>query len=321
MRTSLLTGCLALLALASAPGGSATVSVSSPARFRLAPNAIAFWDRGHGVIGSGFRYCNVGRCAGGAISLTDDGGGTSRVVLRTRRPVTWVTVAKPRQAWAVAGGELLHTEDGGRTWAAIAGAFASPSFADRLHGLACGGGCPDTHAPVATDDGGRHWHRVIAACAGHAAWRVQGVALVTPTHGWALCVGEGGAGNEGKALSETRNGGRTWTRLLGVEIGGASRGGVSSYGYPLGIAFAANGVGLMWESRGTLYQTRDGGRRWTPLASVARPEVDFGLSASVVPGRAFALLTRGSSVFRLVATTRGYSGWRTVRVWHLQLAR
>src|SRR6478672_9938990 len=98
MRTSLLSGFLVVLALVSASGGSATGRVSSPARFRLAPNAIAFWDTEHGVIGSGFRYCKVGRCVGGAISLTDDGGVTSRVVLQTRRPVTWVTVAKPGQA-------------------------------------------------------------------------------------------------------------------------------------------------------------------------------------------------------------------------------
>jgi photosystem II stability/assembly factor-like uncharacterized protein len=83
--------------------------------------------------------------------------------------------------------------------------------------------------------------------------------------------------------------------------------------------FAPNGAGLIWESRGTLYLTLDGGRRWQPQARVAQPELDFGSSASVVPGRAFALLNRGSTVYRLVATTRGYRKWRTLRVWNAKI--
>ena len=128
-----------------------------------------------------------------------------------------------------------------------------------------------------------------------------------------------GAGNQGKAIYRTTDGGRNWQRLLLLEIGGRPAGGISSYGYALGIAFAPNGAGLLWESRGTLYLTLDGGRRWQPQARVARPEVDFGSSASVVPGRAFALLTRGSAVYRLVATARDYRNWRTLRVWKAKL--
>jgi photosystem II stability/assembly factor-like uncharacterized protein len=128
-----------------------------------------------------------------------------------------------------------------------------------------------------------------------------------------------GAGNQGKAIYRTIDGGRNWQRLLSLEIGGRPARGIPSSGYALGIAFAPNGAGLIWESRGTLYLTLDGGRRWRPQARVARPELDFGSSASVVRGRAFALLTRDSTYYRLVATTRGYRQWRTLRVWKAKL--
>jgi photosystem II stability/assembly factor-like uncharacterized protein len=120
---------------------------------------------------------------------------------------------------------------------------------------------------------------------------------------------------------ETTDGGRGWRRLLSVGFTNISAGGISSSGYGLGISFNRQGVGVLWESRGTLYLTLDGGREWKPLPRVARPEIDFGSSASVVPGRAFALLSEGSGAYRLVATTDGYQGWRTVRKWRYKLTR
>jgi photosystem II stability/assembly factor-like uncharacterized protein len=144
---------------------------------------------------------------------------------------------------------------------------------------------------------------------------VHGVSLVSPSQGWLLCTGQPGAGNQGKALYETPDSGTTWSQLLQVQLRGPPAGGIASYGYPQGIAFASNGAGLLWESRGTLYLTLNGGHDWTPLESVARPEIDFASSASVVPGRAFALLSQGNRLYRLVATSNGYQGWQTIRRW------
>jgi photosystem II stability/assembly factor-like uncharacterized protein len=208
----------------------------------------------------------------------------------------------------------LRTSDGGRSWRPLPRVVLRPSFADAAHGIALSSrsceqaGCVKATL-LATGDGGRSWHPLVSPCRGGE----QGVSLVTPSRAWLLFAGEPGAGNQAKAIYRTINGGRSWQRLL--SLGGRPAGGIPSNGYALGIAFAPNGVGLLWESRGTLYLTLDGGRRWQPQESVARPEVDFGSSASVVPGRAFALLTRGSTVYRLVATTRGYRNWRTLRVW------
>jgi photosystem II stability/assembly factor-like uncharacterized protein len=289
--------------------------VSAP----LVPNAIAFWDADRGLIATGFRYCDVGRCEGGTISLTTDGGRTSRVLLRTPAPVTWVAVAAQGHAWALTAGALLHSTDGGQTWEHLAAVVQSPSFATAEHGMGIGCGSARIRSTcpwlVATSDHGVHWRHLPSPCEG----AIQGVSLVTPEEGWLLCASQPGAGNQGKSLYRTTDGGARWTRLLDVQIGGKPDGGISSYGYPQGITFAANGAGVLWESRGTLYVTVDGGQHWRGLPSVARPEIDFGSSASVVPGRAFALLSQGNAVFRLVATTRGYEGWRTVRTWRYVL--
>jgi len=293
----------------------------------LVPNTIAFWDAADGLIGTGFRYCSVGACrGGGAISVTRDGGNASRVVLRTAGPVSWLSVAPGGYAWAVvdrchatngcAPSRMLRSRDGGRTWQPLPTAVRNPSFADRddgvgLRGGACEpAGCVDAGL-VSTSDGGRTWHRLASPCRGEE----QGLSLVSATHGWLLCASEPGAGNQGKAIYRSDDGFRTWKRLLSLEIGGKPSGGLASYGYALGLAFAPNGAGVLWESRGTLYVTLDSGKEWSPLTEVARPEVDFGSSASVVGGRAFALLSQGDSRYRLVATTRGYGQWRTIRVW------
>ena len=51
---------------------------------------------------------------------------------------------------------------------------------------------------------------------------------------------------------------------------------------PLLFSLIADGFGLLWESRGTLYVTRDGGTSWLAEPKVARPEIDFGGGAARV---------------------------------------
>ena len=101
--------------------------------------------------------------------------------------------------------------------------------------------------------------------------------------------------------------------LANVPLTGRSHG-LLSYGYPEGISFTPQGYGLLWESRGFLYLTRDGGRHWKTLG-VAKPEVDSGLSAAMLSRtRAFVLLTREGS-YRLLAATGGIRNWTVVHRW------
>jgi photosystem II stability/assembly factor-like uncharacterized protein len=115
---------------------------------------------------------------------------------------------------------------------------------------------------------------------------------------------------------------RGWRRVAWTTLAGRAHGGISSYGYPLGLAMADDGFGLIWESRGTLYVTRDGGSHWRGLPRVAEPEVDFGRSASALPhGVGFVLLARGTEEPRphqqlqLLATRDSGRTWQLRHRW------
>jgi hypothetical protein len=99
-----------------------------------------------------------------------------------------------------------------------------------------------------------------------------------------------------------------------------SRGDISSYGYPLGIAGGERprSFGIIWESHGTLYVTRDGGHEWHALPKVSRPEEDFGQWAYVLPrgNVGYAVLgIGGSEKRRLIESTDAGRAWRVVHRW------
>src|SRR5438874_2038545 len=239
----------------------------------LPPNSVAFRDVHHGALASG-------DTRGGAISLTGDGGRTWRVVLRTKRPVASVAYAGVRIVWAgFDRGRSLRSGDGGLTWHPATARFvARASFPDERRGLAVAGPFGGGSGPLRiaiTEDGGRTWHVRAGPCPLPLSFNAF-VSRPTASLAWLLCVGQGGAGNEGKAVYRSRDGGRTWHAL--------GQNGLSSYGYPVGVSIAADGFGLVWETRGTLFVTRDGGRTWRGQASIVRPEIDFGRSAVTLPG-------------------------------------
>src|SRR3954464_8692506 len=89
-------GCVAAVVLGGTAYGKA------PGRVALAPNAIAFRDARHGVLGTGWLGCEssaFGCKLQGTISRTSDGGKTWKVALRSPRPVVSVTV-DGTTAWA-----------------------------------------------------------------------------------------------------------------------------------------------------------------------------------------------------------------------------
>jgi photosystem II stability/assembly factor-like uncharacterized protein len=254
----------------------------------LVPNAIAFRDPSRGLLGAGWTSCSStgsGCRPQGTIQLTGDGGRTWRVVLRTPRPVTAVAF-RGRIAWA-------RFDDGEN---------------------------------VASADGGRSWHRTVAVQPPPAPcpWqRYVGGQVVESAGGraWALCWGQGSAGSMGKAVF--RETARGWRRVAYTPFGpgrvgpGRASGGIGAYGYPVGLAMASDGFGLIWESRGTLYATRDGGSHWTGLPAVAQPEVDFGQSAVALRGGiGWVVLSAGDSLRRrLLETTNAGQSWRVVHSW------
>jgi photosystem II stability/assembly factor-like uncharacterized protein len=313
-----------LVAIVTAWGGKAARKAkpaqNTPAS--LGPNSIAFWDAEHGLVGSGITWEKTT----GAISATSNGGKTFHVVRRTPGPVVWVSTAGSRDAWAVVerclprgcfgASQLLHSGDRGKSWKRLSDpGIYSVSFATTSRGVAV----TDSGQLLATSDGGRSWSRSPRLCPGFESAPGGGIylSLAAPQRAWAVCTGEGGAGNEPKTVYASTNGGKIWQVVANQRGAGRSQagsGGLASYGYPQGISFTPQGYGLLWESRGNLYLTRDGGLHWQKLA-VAEPEVDSGLSAVMLSRtQAFVLLSRGGG-YRLLATKDGGQSWLVVQRW------
>jgi hypothetical protein len=249
-----------------------------PPRVALVPNAIAFRDPSHGVLGTGWNGCTNGQFGcrpQGTVSLTTDGGKTWKVVLRTPRPVAWVGWNERTLSARFDDGENVQSTNGGRTW--VPTVVTQPIST-----------CPLGMAPQPSNP---------------------------PYSNWSLCDTQGGAGNMGKSVYEyTANG---WKRVAYTPFAGHGYGGISTYGYPEGIAMAADGFGLIWEWRGTLYVTRDSGSHWVGLPKVARPEIDFGMSGYALRhGIGFVILAGGGTEQRrLLETTDAGRTWRVVHIW------
>jgi hypothetical protein len=215
------------------------------------------------------------------IELTADGGKTWRVVLRTPRPVVSLFFFDG-VGWArYDDGENLRSTDGGHGWAPA--------------------------VPMLPAD-------VICPQGTMQSW----ISYTPAGSTWALCVTQASAGSEGKSVY--RLSAKGWKRVAYTPFAPprpGGYGGISLYGYPLGIAMAQDGFGVIWESRGTLYVTRDGGSHWTGLPKVARPEVDFGASGAALPhGVAYVLLSNGAvKGRRLIGTGDAGRTWHVVHRW------
>lgn len=162
-----------------------------------------------------------------------------------------VSFVDAQHGWAAGDeGRVLHTDDGGKIWAAqSAGAsdLQDTQFRSTTLGWAVGAGA------WWTEDGGATWH----AAAVPDGVSLSSVWFVDSTHGWAV-----GADEEecaGGVMLRTTDGGRTWVRhTLSEEwwLGGAMHD-VTFVDQSHGWA-----VGGDWWLDGYLYRTSDGGSTW-----------------------------------------------------------
>lgn len=287
---------------------------------RLATRSVSaiFWTPQEGLLA--VRYCVPGssRCVRGAVQRTTDGGKTYRVVLRTRHPITDVEKVGPHGAIITPlFGDALRTVDGGRTWRPFTFEpwfWASPRIALRIDRYYV----RDTPllALRVTHDGGRTWQRLADPCNQTVADNAY-ADLVTPKLWWLLCVGRPAGGTMDKAVFRTSDGGKTWqagaANLASLRRG--AHGGIGLFGYPVGVAFARNGFGLIIEGSGKVYVTRDGGMHFHVAPKVERPDIDYARSAAAFPnGFAYVLLSAGYPA-RLVVTHDFGRTWRVARRW------
>jgi photosystem II stability/assembly factor-like uncharacterized protein len=300
---------------------AAQAGTAAPRRLITTPDSAVFWDAHDGVLGVGLCRTTRYLCGHGAVELTTDGGRSYRLVLRTGTPVTRIQRLGSDGAVAIDQGHAWRTLDGGRTWhlwdehPGGSAELAWDSWPTARTGFGDILGAQGRVSLLVTRDGGRTWQRRRGPC------QAAGVLLdfPTPRSGWLVCVSEPGAGNQEKAVFRTRDGGHTWQAgafARGMN-GPKERGGISLLGYPAGIAFAPNGFGLLWESRGTIYVTRDGGKNWQAKPRVALFDVDFGRGAAAfADGTAFVLLGNGGGPAARLIETRDFGRtWRVVRRW------
>ena len=185
------------------------------------------------------------------------------------RDMSFVSV---RDGWAAPAKSeiserLLRTTDGGRTWRAT----------------------PEPCGPITHFYGPTGWGRTTVDY-------LRDVWFVSEERGWVLCSGDGAAGSAPVAVFETHDGGVTWTKLEAewegqpgglqflpdgrgwrwpFDTGSVVRspdGGTTwhradafgSGGFEISVWFASAEIGYA-VGDGIVYQSKDGGRMWTPV--------------------------------------------------------
>jgi photosystem II stability/assembly factor-like uncharacterized protein len=309
-------------ASAQASGGLGPAIVASTYDGPFAPHGVAFTSATSGLI-----VGDSGATERAVVGSTSDGGRTWKVA-SLDRPGLLDVAASGNRAWAVMGcasdgppdcrPSLLRSDDGARTWHALAGAaYIAPSFRDADHGWAIDQSTLDTTGRatiVATDDGGLHWRPFAAPCpAGPEA--PTHVGLFPDGKGWVVCAGDAAAGSQGKAILATVDGGTTWQALSFVGFQGGQIGGL-----PLGGIIQAAGIvpaatGLLGTSHGS-FRTTDGGRTWQEIG-FGDPESHAIDAVSLLDGRSGFILLREFDVARetLLGTGDGGVTWRRITGW------
>ena len=154
--------------------------------------------------------------------------------------------------WAIDGGIIGRTRDGGRTWrfesgilgpAARGASLGRIQMRDSLHGCVTTG----NRGILVTDDGGSNWHP--ANLGGASGGRLYDLRFLDAWNGWA-------AGTE---IARSEDAGETWRTL----IRGASENGYLSAN---AIQFLDTAHGWIAGQAGTLMRSEDGGIDWTPVS-------------------------------------------------------
>jgi photosystem II stability/assembly factor-like uncharacterized protein len=157
----------------------------------------------------------------------------------TRYTLNQIDMVSAHEGWAVGDhGTILHTTDGGLTWAGQAVPSSEPvysvAFVDALHGIA-----GSNNAVLYTANGGATW-QVGTGVAGS----IYQVALADATHGF--------ASNNGGELLQSADGGHTWQHAtLGAAVAG-----IQFFDALNGVASSPDGV----------FHTSNGGQSWSLVA-------------------------------------------------------
>jgi photosystem II stability/assembly factor-like uncharacterized protein len=304
-----------LAALLAAPQASAAEH-SYP---RFQPTSIAFFDAQHGVLAEDDWACVKAHGCQGRILVSSDGGAHWRMTYQGARGIHLYPVRETRLVWAITGTDMIKSRDGGLHWQHVLTHPAAVSFVTPIDGWRIGATTTLQHPPPLeqTSDGGRTWIRHTNPCRRDFGLTVA-VSFATRTRGWLVCATQAAAGYQGKAVWRTDDGGGNWrlesrTHPIGPPEPNHQVGNLPGFGYATGVSFLADGHGWLWEDRGWLLTTRDGGSHWRK-SPITQADQVAAKSASLLDDVTGYVLLRGCTV-RLVRTRDGGKSWDVLKRW------
>ena len=211
-----------------APGWSVVVPTKVPGGSGPAAGAITMQDATHGwALG-----------AGNAVLRTQDGIAWPASATGAAQTLTGLAAVDDQTAWAVGLWDVLHTVDGGKTWASqgeLGWQAQAVAFSDAQYGWIAGWSGLVLH----TTNGGATWRHQTST----TVRNLYDIAFADRSYGWA--VGAHGA------IVRTKDGGAHWTRQSSGTASDLNA--VAFVGRQNGWAIGANGV---------IVHTTDGGATW-----------------------------------------------------------
>ncbi len=192
-----------------------------------------------------------------------------------------------------------------------AGSLSFPTAVDGF--IAAGTGTLQSKGELlVTTDGGRTWTPFPDPCGwpGGGGPALGGVSFVNAQDGWLLCSGQPGAGNQGKALYQTVDGGRHWSEIASTGPNWTS-GSLPIGGYVSAIDFTSSEAGYIGLNRFGILRTTDGGKTWSQVyTNVVPPGSDQDFSVGFL-SNGFGWLLAGEGP-PLSVTSNGGANWQQV---------
>jgi photosystem II stability/assembly factor-like uncharacterized protein len=227
------------------------------------------------------------------LSVSTDGGATWRVRHAWSQ---FFVVAVSGPDWLLGPSALLHSTDGGRSWAQVLPPVhptTAVDFLDATNGW--GIGAPsDAGAVLRTAAGGASWH-VLASIPGV---QLTQISFVDASHGWVAGQVQPSGDTE---IFATVDGGQTWRQVARLNTWAPY---MRFFDMHYGVLAT---LGLI----GRLRVTADGGRTWSVTATLPS---DAHISAMALASAqdAWALESPVDDAPQVAATSDGGVTWRTV---------